>query len=529
MMRDSDDDGDYIRCPCTVCKHDRYLAPTTVVSHVHKWGIEKPPLADLDSSDDENDFPLDKDEEEDVTRPQGHESFDTGGPTHHIDDHSKGSLLESSPNQDSENVVVESLENATSMEGTMEDTLLYAGSSQTDFDASLSILELQVQHGWTEASVKDLLKVLDSKFLPEDNHLPTSVYHVKKKVQQYVLDYEIIHAGPKDCILFRGEHKDLHQCPECQSMRYKPKKNSKQFPVKVLRYFPLIPKLLRFFKTQSVAGMMTKWKDFVSIDNKVRYPADSAAFKHADSLLEEGGNDPRHVRFGLAVDGVCPFKKLSSKWTLFPLMLTIYNIPPDLICTDPYLWLSMIIPGKKQVTNINTYLRPLIEELELLWKGVPEYDMSRPDGERSFTLRAILMWCLHDFIGYGFVAGCVVQGKHACPICGPNLDARYSKSLKANFFTGNRRFLPELHPFRIRTHSTKTRSAPKETDATQWVTWAEESDKWTSKDIASSKKRSTKKRKRKIGVQSVRKVGKLAVSIRGPAKVHGIKFKSILF
>ncbi|CAM6085531.1 unnamed protein product [Calypogeia fissa] len=147
--------------------------------------LRRPPLTDLDSSDDENDFPLDKDEEADVTRPQGHESCDTGGPTHHIDDHSKGSVLGSSPNQDSENVVVEPLENATSMEG-VEDTLLPPGSYQTDVDASLSILELQVelqvQHGWTEASVKDLLKVLDSKFLPQDNQLSTSVYHVKKKV-----------------------------------------------------------------------------------------------------------------------------------------------------------------------------------------------------------------------------------------------------------------------------------------------------------------------------------------------------------
>ena len=44
--------------------------------------------------------------------------------------------------------------------------------------------------------------------------------------------------------------------------------------------------------------------------------------------------------------------------------------------------------------------KPLIDELEELWRGVAVVDISRPPSSRHFDLKAVLMWTMHDFPGY---------------------------------------------------------------------------------------------------------------------------------
>lgn len=67
------------------------------------------------------------------------------------------------------------------------------------------------------------------------------------------------------------------------------------------------------------------------------------------------------------------------------------------------------------------YLAPLVEELQQLWEGVLAYDVLKQIGFRTFRLRAILLWTIHNFPGYGTVAGVAHQGYVACPVCGPDL------------------------------------------------------------------------------------------------------------
>jgi hypothetical protein len=70
--------------------------------------------------------------------------------------------------------------------------------------------------------------------------------------------------------------------------------------------------------------------------------------------------------------------------------------------------LSLIIPSPEsvKVANFDVYLEPMIKELEELWKGVAGLDILQPLGCRTFVLKAMLMWTIHDFPGYGLVSGC---------------------------------------------------------------------------------------------------------------------------
>ena len=67
---------------------------------------------------------------------------------------------------------------------------------------------------------------------------------------------------------------------------------------------------------------------------------------------------------------------------------------------------------------------------------------------RALNLRAILMWTMHDFPGYGECSGLATSGYHACPLCGPAINARYSHSLKKVVYEGHKIFLPIDQPLR---------------------------------------------------------------------------------
>jgi hypothetical protein len=40
--------------------------------------------------------------------------------------------------------------------------------------------------------------------------------------------------------------------------------------------------------------------------------------------------------------------------------------------------LTLSVPGKHQVKDMDVYIVPFIDEMQLLWKGIRMYDISRP-------------------------------------------------------------------------------------------------------------------------------------------------------
>jgi hypothetical protein len=111
---------------------------------------------------------------------------------------------------------------------------------------------------------------------------------------------------------------------------------------------------------------------------------------------------------------------------------------------------ALLIPSKESVTseNVDVCLAPLIEELQQLWEGIDAVDASAESVNRNFTLKVILMWCIHDFPAYGLVSGQVTKGYRGCTECGPSLTTRCSTTLAKNVYFRHRRFLNRTHPYR---------------------------------------------------------------------------------
>ncbi|XP_070019584.1 uncharacterized protein [Nicotiana sylvestris] len=154
---------------------------------------------------------------------------------------------------------------------------------------------------WSNEFFNSLLGLLKD-VPPEGEKLPSSFYETKKIVEGLGLKYEKIHACPNDCILFRKEfaNKNVNECKVCGASRWK--NDARKIPAKVLRYFPLKPRLQRLFMSSETCKAMRWHHDERIKDGVLRHPADSEAWKNFDNKYLEFAGDPRNVRLGLASD-----------------------------------------------------------------------------------------------------------------------------------------------------------------------------------------------------------------------------------
>ncbi|XP_042426096.1 uncharacterized protein LOC122013955 [Zingiber officinale] len=331
-----------------------------------------------------------------------------------------------------------------------ETPLFPSCTTYTKLSAIVTLYNYKSTNGHTDNSFNELLKILGD-MLPEKNTLPKDVYSMRKLLKPFDLGYEKIHACPNDCCLFRKELKDLDSCPKCGSSRWKVDKVTtkvcKGVPEKVLRYFPVIPRLKRMFKSEQKAEDLIWHSNHKSHDHMMRHPVDSIAWDTINHKWPAFASDPRNLRLGLATDGFNPFGDLSSRYSCWPVILVNYNLPPLMCMAKENLMLTLLIPGPKQPGNdIDVYLEPLVEDLKELWDiGVETYDAF---SKSVFNMKAILMWTINDFPAYGNLAGCATKGKFGCPICGEGISSMWLKYSRKFAYLGHRRFLAPNHPFR---------------------------------------------------------------------------------
>ena len=78
----------------------------------------------------------------------------------------------------------------------------------------------------------------------------------------------------------------------------------------------------------------------------LRHPSDGEAWKHFDRKHESFASDPRNVRLGLCSDGFNPYIQASSSpYSCWPVIVTPYNLPPEMCMTKPFMFLTCLIPG----------------------------------------------------------------------------------------------------------------------------------------------------------------------------------------
>ena len=218
----------------------------------------------------------------------------------------------------------------------------------------------------------------------------------------------MLFRSPNDCIIYRGEHEKLKNCPECNASRFKRGKSPQgetveklmsSAPAKVVWYLPIIPRLKRLFTNKNEAKLLRWHEEERKDDGVMRHPADACQWQAIDNAFPLFGEDPRNIRFGMSTDGINPFGNMSSRHSTWPVVMWMYNLPPWLCLKRKYIHLSLLIQGPKQPGNdINMYMKLLYEELATLWKGVEVWDAY---GEDSFNMKGLLLTTVQDLSSLG--------------------------------------------------------------------------------------------------------------------------------
>ncbi|KAK2383561.1 hypothetical protein QL285_070997 [Trifolium repens] len=329
---------------------------------------------------------------------------------------------------------------------------IYEGAAESKLSISVKLLAAMsnwhVPQKCIDHFAQMLVDVCPTKQCLLQNH-----YQATKLVSTLGLEVEKIDCCTNGCLLYYKEDIHLTECRVCQAPRYVPRRkgmgNHKDVPQKRMFYFPIIPRLQRLYASKESASQMRWHRNNISNPNILRHPSDGKAWKHFDEVYPDFALESRNVRLGLCSDGFTPYTQASSSpYSCWPIIVTPYNLPPEMCMTKPYMFLTCLVPGPSNPkAKIDVYLQPLIDDLQRLWKdGILTYDIS---SKENFVMRAYLMWTINDFPAYGMLSGWMTQGKLACPYCMKDTKAfTLECGGKNSWFDCHRRFLPTNHSFR---------------------------------------------------------------------------------
>nr|GEY27934.1 hypothetical protein [Tanacetum cinerariifolium] len=123
------------------------------------------------------------------------------------------------------------------------------------------------------------------------------------------------------------------------------------------------------------------------------------------------------TELGLVANGFNPFGNLSHSYSMWPVILTTYNLPSWLCMKESSFMLTLLNSGPKSLgKDIDVYLRPLIIDLKDLWAkpGVKTIDVATG---QKFNMRAMVLWTINDFLARSSLCCWIGKGYKACPTC----------------------------------------------------------------------------------------------------------------
>jgi hypothetical protein len=143
-------------------------------------------------------------------------------------------LYESEPQGDGQNTIyaelIEEAKRSASDGGTM-----------SRFAFTVKLLHVKSFYRMSNAALNGILHLLAIQY-PKSS-IPKNYDEALSIIGRLGLGYESIHVCPNNCVLFRKTYAKLDKCPKCDASRWKDGDGRKQIPEKVLRYFPIIPRL----------------------------------------------------------------------------------------------------------------------------------------------------------------------------------------------------------------------------------------------------------------------------------------------
>jgi hypothetical protein len=161
---------------------------------------------------------------------------------------------------------------------------------------------------------------------------------------------------------------------------------------------------------------MTWHKSDRKQNHMLRHPADGSQWRNIYRKYKDFAGEARNIKFGLSTNGFNPFGEFSSGHSTCPVALCMFNLPSWMCMKRKFIMMPVLIQGPKQPSNdIDLYLRPLVDELLLLWKkeGVRVWDENK---QENFNLRALLFITINDWPALSNLSGTQTRDIRPAPI-----------------------------------------------------------------------------------------------------------------
>ncbi|KAG7572425.1 Transposon En/Spm-like [Arabidopsis suecica] len=223
---------------------------------------------------------------------------------------------------------------------------------------------------------------LFKEYLPPDNISAESYYEIQKLVSSLGLPSEMIDVCIDYCMIFCRDDKNLQECRFCGKPRYQPPGGRTRVPYKRMWYLPITDRMKRLYQSERNAANMRWYAEQSTTNGEITHPSDAKAWKHFQTVYSDFANECRNLYLGLCTNGFSPFGMSGRQYSLWPVILTPYNLPPDMCMQNEFLFLSILVPGPKHPKRaLDVFLQPLIHELKNFWFG--------QDVEIAATIRSI--------------------------------------------------------------------------------------------------------------------------------------------
>ena len=144
----------------------------------------------------------------------------------------------------------------------------------------------------------------------------------------------------------------------------------------------------------------TYQSDFISDENTIKDVFDGKNYKQLkEEYITIGGVHQAHkffsdncdIALGLSLNGFCPFKWWNQ--TCWPLIIFIYNLPPDIQFHLCNILCAGSIPGQFKLKDADSFAYPMVIKLLEFLAGVPTFDVEQ---DELFLLHAYLIATFGD-------------------------------------------------------------------------------------------------------------------------------------
>ena len=360
------------------------------------------------------------------------------------------------------NTVSESEAETEMVNGSEQDRLELGGAIVEEQSAFLlwaakekGWIDLFFKHGLTFSVMDDILRLINSPYKAWKT-ITANVCHHDTHDESYLYECVTEYAVCPGHMCFVYEEDQI--CSECGSPRPEVGSAGSQ----KLSYIPLLPRIEAMVAQAEHCKQLYKYRESVHPrpQGQIRDFYDTEAYRRLCRIHGGEENVKNDIFISVSTDGFQAFKR--KAYEVWPLIGIIFNLLPNLRFVVKNVLPLAFVPGPHEPTNLQSFLKPLIRELEDLNRngGLP---LEFHDGTAR-RVRVHLLWFTGDLPAVKKCSGVKGHnGKRPCRFC--LIEGMWSMVHRHNYYPSRcscegggmeERFSPSHLPLRTVEHTLQT-------------------------------------------------------------------------